>query len=821
MSRNTAKYFFAAILVAFLLVIPVTAQEDQVAQEEEVAEEATAEEDEVEPLAVSEVVTVTARKREENLQDVPFSVIAPSEGELRDRGADNLEDVSANVAGFSVQNLGPGQSQVAMRGVSAGQVVRDQPGVKEQVGVYLDESVISLSLFTPDLDLFDLSRIEVLRGPQGTLFGSGSLSGTVRYITNQPELNVQQTTAEFGLNAVSDGGVGGTAKAVVNAPLGDTSAVRIAAYHTSYGGFTDAVQPGLSLDDDVNTGDRSGARVTFLFEPNDRLTVTPRLIYQEVNMDGWNRQDEWNILANPFTTTRPAVDLGERELFIQIEEPFTDEFLLADLNINYDFGEMALTSVTSFTDRDVAVIRDATTLTGFFTGVSFGFSSEEVFTIDAPLEDLTAVEVLTQELRLSGERGKTNWVAGVFYSNIEREYGQTLFVDGFTEAAFATDPELAAALGLPFQGPTLPTPDHLFFSGLDYDFDQLAVFGEATYSVNDRLNLTGGLRYYDFEENRTQTFDGFFSPFSQVPGKSTASGIAPRGIASYELNEDTTLNAQISKGFRLGGINDPLNEPLCSPQDLITFGGRGSWDDEELWNYEVGSKSTVMDGRGTFNIAAFYADITELQATVTAGTCSSRIIFNVPDARSAGVELEWAAQPTPVFDFAVSASFTDSEIQSTLTSVGPGGEQIVIAGIQDGNRMPTVPEFQAAAAATYRWEINDNWASYLTGTYQHVGSRFTQIGDQAEGFGTIVLLPGIGDPFTAPTTSFNPELPSYDILNLRLGFLHEDWDFAVFVNNVTDELAFLALDQEAGTAARQGFLVNQPLTFGVNARVGF
>src|SRR3954466_8612617 len=144
---------------------------------------------------VTEEMVVTARKREETVQEVPISVAAPTESQLRDRGAETLEDVAANVAGFTVQNLGPAQSQIAVRGVSSGQIVRDQPGVKEQVGVYLDDSGISLSLFTPDLDLFDMSRVEVLRGPQGTLFGAGSASGTLRYITNQPKLGQSETVA--------------------------------------------------------------------------------------------------------------------------------------------------------------------------------------------------------------------------------------------------------------------------------------------------------------------------------------------------------------------------------------------------------------------------------------------------------------------------------------------------------------------------------------------------------------------------------------------------------------------------------------------------
>ena len=167
-----------------------------------------------------EEVTVTAMLREQNLEDVPFSIVAPTEGELRRAGAEDIEDVAANVAGFTVQNLGPGQSQVAMRGVSAGQVVRDQPGVKEQVGAYLDDSIISLSLFTPDVDLFDVARVEVLRGPQGTLFGAGSLSGTVRYITNQPELGTKKYFAEAGASLIDGGSAGGNVKLGFNLPAG-------------------------------------------------------------------------------------------------------------------------------------------------------------------------------------------------------------------------------------------------------------------------------------------------------------------------------------------------------------------------------------------------------------------------------------------------------------------------------------------------------------------------------------------------------------------------------------------------------------------------
>ena len=159
-----------------------------------------------------DLIIVTATKRASTVQDVPFSINAQTQEDIQRANANTIEDISRNVAGLAVQNLGPGQSQVSVRGVSAGQIVRDQPGVKEQVGVYLDELVISLSLFTPDLDLFDLNRVETLRGPQGTLFGSGSVGGTIRYITNQPRLGRTEGLVEANINHVADGEMGGHAQ---------------------------------------------------------------------------------------------------------------------------------------------------------------------------------------------------------------------------------------------------------------------------------------------------------------------------------------------------------------------------------------------------------------------------------------------------------------------------------------------------------------------------------------------------------------------------------------------------------------------------------
>jgi iron complex outermembrane receptor protein len=766
---------------------------------------------------LSEEVTVTAMKRETTVIDTPFSIAAPTEELLKMRGVEDIEGVAANVGGFTVQNLGPGQSQVALRGVSAGQIVRDQPGVKEQVGIYLDESVISLSLFTPDVDLFDVSRVEVLRGPQGTLFGSGSLSGTVRYITNQPELGVTAGVAELGANFVGGGGPGANAKIAYNLPVGNKAAARFVGYYNHIGGYIDAVQPDLSTEDNVNDGFRTGFRASVKFVPNAKLTVTPRVLYQKVDMNGWNRHDAFNILGNPFTTTRPAVTLDDREQFTQLQEEFSDNFFLADLNLTYGLGDMTLTSITSYGYRDVLVKRDATALTASITGGSIGLA-ENVYVLDAPLFDATTANVWTQEVRLSGRaRDRFHWVGGLFYSHQNRDYGQSLPVNGFEELT-----------GIPTTGLRAPT-DVLFFSDLDYSLNQFGLFGEGTYEFTPEFSLTGGLRFYHFGEDKEQIFDGIFAHDNtgtavvSQPGDTDANGVAPRIIASYQLAPSTYLNAQVSKGFRLGGINDPLNVPLCSAQDLVTFGGRDTWDDEKVWNYEAGVKTRVLNGLGALNVSGFYMDISDLQATVTAGSCSSRVVFNVPKARSTGVEIEFEAAPTQNFDFALSTVINDSQIGSTLTSTDASGNVTVVSGIEEGRRLPTVPQFQFVAAATYQWEVRPGYLSYVTGSYQHIGSRFTQVGD--EDLGTLNLLSFGGNTIGAPLTSsafvYDPELPAYDLLNLRAGLRRNQWDIAVYLNNVTDEKALLSFDQERGTRARIGYVTNQPRTFGILTRFNF
>ncbi|MDR6833107.1 MULTISPECIES: TonB-dependent receptor [unclassified Sphingopyxis] len=755
----------------------------------------------------SNIIIVTATKRDANLQDIPFSINAQTAEDIQKSGAVTLEDLSRNVAGLSVQNLGPGQSQVSVRGVSAGQVVRDQPGVKEQVGVYLDESVISLSLFTPDVDLYDLNRVETLRGPQGTLFGSGSVGGTIRYITNQPKIGVMEGSVEANLNLVDGDDIGGHLKGAVNIPMGDTAAIRAVGYYTRYGGFINAVGP--AGGDDVNSGERYGGRLALTFEPSDNFSITPRVVYQKITADGFNRQDIYNLYGNRFTTTRPQVTYDEREQYLLLREGFEDETLIADLNVNVGLGGAKLTSVTSYINRDILVSRDASALTGSVS-VDLGYPDAGVL-LPSNLLDTTDLKTWSQELRLASDNDSPfQWVVGAFYSKVDRVYTQTLPTPGYdavTDATLGAGTSAAVANGFAANSP--------YNAFLPYDIKQFALFGEVSYDLSEAFTATAGGRYYDFKETRSFKSGGLFANGDNRTDSTKSSGFTPRFLLSYDLSDAVTVNAQASKGFRLGGVNDPLNLPLCSPADAALFGGFQDYDDESLWNYELGVKS---QGRGfTFNAAGFYNDIKNLQVTLDAGSCSSRVVFNVPKAHSMGVEFELGLSPADGLDFNLSGSLIEAEFDSTLPGV-----LAATTGIREGNRLPSVPKFQLSASGSYEWPIGDTANMYVAASFQHVGTRFTQPADQENNPRTFVHgLPFGGAPAGASTT-VDLQLPDYQLVNLSAGV---DFDnglsLIAYVNNLFDENALLSFDRERGGRARLGYTVGQPRTFGITARKTF
>ena len=762
--------------------------------------------------AAIEEIVVTATKRALAIQEVPFSINAQTQEDIRRIGATNLEDLARNVAGLAIQNLGPGQSQVGIRGVSAGQIVRDQPGVKEQVGVYMDESVVSLSLFTPDFDLYDLNRLETLRGPQGTLFGSGSIGGTVRYITNQPNADAFEAELELDFNSILQGSNGGHIKAMVNAPLDNGGALRAVLYSTEYGGYIDAYGENDAFNADVNTGTRDGARIAITFSPSDNLTITPRLIYQEIDADGYNRQEVFNLFANPYTTTRTPRTFKNREQHLMREEGYSDTTRLIDVVVEAGFDGYDLTFVGSSMERDIVVSRDATALTSS-VWIDIGYPDAQAL-IPSNLIDTTDLEQDTAELRFSSNTdGQLQWLVGLFYSDTQRDYAQRLPTPNSaagTDALLGAGTSAAVANGFP----NLDSP---FNSDLPYDIEQTAVFGEVTYDVNDKLQMTFGGRYYNTDEVRVITTGGLFAngDAGQV-NETSSSGFTPRVLAKYNLNENTTLNAQISQGFRLGGVNDPLNTPVCSAQDLAIFGGYQDYGDETLWNYEVGVKSTLGNG-ATLNAAAFYADMEDLQVTLDAGSCSSRITFNVPEAKSSGVEIEYTSQLTDNLEFSFAASVINAEFKSTVMDATGS----VLGGLESGNRLASVPEVQLATTATYLFPL-DRGDGFVSATVHYIGDRITQPGDQRPGEGNFASGLAFGGASGADVTSLDLILASYTILNFRAGVtIDNGWEAAIYMNNATDENANLSFDRERGGRARLGFRTNQPRTIGVTVRRSF
>ena len=793
---NTGFRFASISALAFALAMPAFAQEAA----EEVAE--------------GNEIIVTATKRDQSLQDIPFAINAQTADMIEKTGATTLEDISRNVAGLAIQNLGPGQSQIAIRGVSAGQIVRDQPGVKEQVGVYLDESVISLSLFTPDLDLFDLNRVETLRGPQGTLFGSGSVGGTIRYITNQPKLGATEGSIEANVNLVDGDEFGGHLKGAINAPMGENAAVRAVGYYTRYGGFINARREGGGITKDINDGERYGGRIALTFAPSDSLSITPRVIYQKISTDGFNRREVFNLYANRFTTTRPPVTFSERQQHLLLKEGFEDETLIADATIKAGLGGVDLTSVTSFTNRDILVSRDASALTGSVT-VDLAYQAAAIL-LPSNLNDTTKVKSFTQELRLSSTSdGPLQWVFGAFYSDTSRDYAQRLPTpgyDAFTDIRFGAGTSVAVANGFPLNSP--------YNADINYDIKQKAVFGEASYDLSDSFNLTAGGRYYDFSEARLFKSGGLFSNGDNQTGKTSSNGFTPRVLLSYKPSSGIAVNAQASKGFRLGGINDPLNIPLCSGGaggiDALTFGNRPRYDDESLWNYELGIKTQTKGI--TFNAAAFYTDISNLQVTADAGSCSSRVVFNVPKAHSQGIEFELSARPSKGLELGISGSLLSAKFDSSVTTTAG----LVIAGIRDGNRLPTVPKFQISANATYSFPVSDGAEAYIATSIQHVGNRITQPSDQEGNPRSFTSGLAFGGATGTGVTSLNLVLPSYQLVNLSAGVEFDNGlTLIASINNLFDENALLAFDRERGGRARLGFHTNTPRTFGITARKTF
>jgi iron complex outermembrane recepter protein len=550
-----------------------------------------------------EEVVVTAQKRQERALDIPISITAIEGEELEDFRIRDMQDLSFFVPSLSVAEIGPGMGQIAIRGLGS------ERGNSSLTGVYLDEAALAVSgEFPVDLVPVDLERVEVLKGPQGTLYGEGSTGGTIRYITRAPDLNDFSARAELSVYDTDEGGLGEELTGVLNVPMvGDKLGMRIAGYFENASGWID--RPATSAED-INDSELIDVRTRVLWKPAEALEINGTVVVHRndagaqnvVNLDP--RSD-----SNFLTQGDPAVPTDVR-----------DDFDLYSLTATYDFGAASLLSATSYLDMD-KLFRGQSQLAPIDFGPGVG-----VLPLGVLARNWTAdIEVFSQELRLaSNGDAQLQWTAGAFYrdSEVLQDRLSEFYPFGFASGG----PELNAS-------------------------KSWAVFADAAYDLTERLRFGAGLRYFEDDRSRRQGNETL--PFDEAPLlKATFDNLSSRVYASYELSSDARIYLSRSEGFRSGGLNDPNN-----PGAPLDF------DPEILTAYELGTKLSLLDGRLAAEFALFYNEFTDIQYLGIAGGVALQAYFdNIGEAEMKGFDwsLRWRAADRLTFGF--SGDKTDTEV---------------------------------------------------------------------------------------------------------------------------------------------------------------
>ncbi len=501
-----------------------------------------------------EIVVVTATKREAVAQNLPYSIAVSTGRQLESAGAQTPNDLTGQVAGLTATNLGPGEDKLFVRGLSDSAL----PGLSESmVGLYLDEARITDDAPDPDLRLIDIDRVEVIRGPQGTLYGAGSLGGLVRIVTNTPVMGETQFKLSSSA-AVTDGGAPSYGfDAMANLPLaGDTLALRAVGYDEHEGGYLDDIRLHVN---NANATDTTGGRLMLAWRPNAVWSVTAAAAYQDIRA----RDSQYYEAGDP-----PL----ERDDFIL--EPQDNRFFQTSLTIKGELAGADLTSASALVVRHLDNRFDATSAWTALTGLAEGPST---------FQSGRGIESVTQEVRLaSNGGGRWTWLGGLFLSHRDEEFQSTL-----------TGPD---ALGAPLVAETERRTDH--------DTD-LALFGEASYAFTQQISLTFGGRF--FLAHRSVGAHGA----AMIPGDSfsfadrhTQSGATPKLVLGYKPTDNMMFYGQVAEGYRLGGFN--VDGPAGATHDPNDPGEK-TFDSDSLWNLELGTKTDFWDGRIVANAAGYLA----------------------------------------------------------------------------------------------------------------------------------------------------------------------------------------------------------------------
>ncbi|HEX3407991.1 MAG TPA: TonB-dependent receptor [Caulobacteraceae bacterium] len=705
--------------------------------------------------AVSELV-VTAQKRVEALQNVPLSVSAVPGRTLEQLHATDLQDWSSYVPGLTVGDNGaPGEANLAIDGIGP-------IAAASEVGIYVDDTPVGSSssfegarLLTLDLMPYDLDRIEVLRGPQGTLYGASTMGGLIKYVLDAPDPSHFSARVGGDLFGIShSGGVGGGGRGEANLPVNDQLALRVSGFYESTPGYIDNATTGRKDDNPVT---QWGGRAALLWRPTSDVSVQLSALYQR------NHSDNQNIVALDTVTQQPIA--GQLTNINTRDEPFTQSLQLYDLTLNWNLHWAQLTSVTSYQRFDNTTDQDLTE----FIAVPLGLPQ-------ADLIEKLGLSKFTQEVRLTSPAGqKLEWLAGAFYTHEDATNHEQI-------NAYDANGAPLTALN-PLELVTLPST-----------YQEYAFFGDVTYHFTDWFDLSGGLRYAHNDQTFVEQEGGSLlnpadpsAPVVTVPGRSSEGVWTFQVSPAVHFNKNTMAYARVATGYQPGGPNVVLPGVVGLPTEFFS---------SRLTDYQVGVKSTLLDGRASLDLSAFYIDWSKIQVSVLVGAQSA--VENAGSARSQGFDFSGSVSPIDGLTLGATLAYTDAFLTSDVPSIG------VVKGAQ----LAFAPRWSGSLTADYSAALAGPWRGFIGGGYRYVGSRFSA----PEGSTFNGLPQGI-------------KVGAANIVDLHLGARTSDLTLSLFAKNLFDERAYVApalyFFSVVGTPIDIQAPVLQPRTIGVSIDKSF
>jgi iron complex outermembrane recepter protein len=762
-------------------------------------------------------IIVTAQRREESLDKVAVSVTAFSQKTMDELHITSFSDLASVVPGLALSTPGTSQQQsnsdVAIRGIFSG-------GNSPTTGIYIDETPITVRQNlaagfsgSPHPDIFDLDRIEVLRGPQGTLFGSSAMGGVIRFITPQPLLEGSSgySKAEFGYTERGNPSYA-VGLAYGAAVVDGVAGFRVSGWFHSDGGFIDVENPytGQILDRNANHETAYTIRPAFTFAPTDSLTITPAVFIQHQytsNPDEYWRSD----LPN---TEQGAHVSGYG--FRAPGQPATDDLTVPSLAVKFNFAGLSLQSDTSYVDRSYTGYDDYSQLLPAFLGDSS--LDPALSTFNSYDQNVVWTRAWQQEFRLSSldNTSRFNWVVGAYYRHA---------LDGVQQFIA---PDLSPLTQVLFGANSLDTfgnPDFVTgglavasFSRFTTVTEQKALFGEITYEIVPRVKVNIGVRVerssvQDQIEQYGGPLQGTAFATTVLPDQKQTP-ITPRVGLTYQYTDKDMVYATASKGYRPGGSNSPnaTVNPLCEPsfQALGLTSVPNTYESDSLWSYELGAKDSLFDNRLSFQTSVYYIDWSGIQTTVNLPSCGAFYTANRGKAISQGFDFQVAAILMEGLKVSANVGYTDAYYPNAQFGATVDGVTPLLIGA--GDKLPNVAPWSASAHADYSRDISPLWdsaRSYLRVDYRWIDA--TPRGNPAIGN----YDPTTGGPIGSAPNS------AYGMLNLRLGVIKGGVDVSAFVNNATNSDPILGLTHASVSDSLYSATAIRPRTFGVTGLYHF